>query len=133
MKTTERTLFATLWILIAISVCIWHFWPREQEALTETPRVTLKQDLNTWFTEGRIVKATLSQFHIELSVRPEYLKRLNGEDKRVTLGYRLLRGNSLLIDGRAECRINPSRSLAQLVLENPERMSPNEIVLYLAQ
>jgi hypothetical protein len=132
LKKNEKPLFISLWVILFLGVSLWYFRPQPETEIKGVPTMTLRPELGTWFSGGRITKSTGSQFHVELLIRPEYLLQLHGETRRILLGYQLLRGDSLLADRLTSCQIHSPVSMSEITLENPERVSPNEIVLYLA-
>jgi len=132
MKASERTLYNTFWTLIILASAITFFWPRSTRELADIPNLTLNKELATWFSDGRITHASVSQFHIQLSVRDDYRLSLRGEAQKIAIGYQFLRGNTILFDRHISCRIDPSRYTSELILENPKRVHPNNVVIYLA-
>lgn len=129
---SERALFFSLWGIVFLFVGIWKFWPTPGNSAEFLPPLTIGAELRTLFEDGATTKASPTFFTAQLRLTKQYRELLSGDEKRIHVGYRLLHEDSVLSEGVVPCLIRPQDSTVTLTLQNPERVYPKNIQLYLS-
>jgi hypothetical protein len=131
MTGREKTLFTSLWILLALGFGIWKFWPRETEiTLMDDPKVTLSQELLPLIERAELKKIVPSEYLVSVTLKMDFYKKINGANSPIRIGYEFNREKSF---GGGISVLGPfSSPTSLLALSNPDRVSAKEIRLFLA-
>jgi hypothetical protein len=132
-EASERILFFTLWGLMFIGFGIWKFWPDSGRAVAVSlPPLTIASELKTLFDQGSTTQSLPTFFTVQLHVAKRYRELLSGDEKKIFVGYQLLREDRVLSEGVVPCVIRPQDATVTLALQNPERVFPRSIQVFLS-
>lgn len=97
-----------------------------------TPDVELARNISPIFSQAVLTPTQAAHFQVSLGLTDDYRAQLNDEGKRVELGVRMLSGQTVLEETKAECHAEKSAPFCQMVIQNPQRLHPKRLLLYLA-
>lgn len=123
----EKKLFIGLWLVIAVIVTLWKFWPTATRRQAELPKAVVARELATIVSHATVVASSTSDFSLKLSLVPEYTAKLSGEKRRLWLRYRFMKDERPLFDGEVETVLDPSENQTSLMLPNPLQARPTHI------
>ena len=79
-----------------------------------------------------MVEEAPSQYTVELRLTGRYLASSENGERRLHLGFHLMKGTSLLGKGEVPCILRTSEPNPRLKLNNMNHVSAEEIQLYVA-
>lgn len=132
MTRNEKQLYLTLWLLIAVSVCLWIHWPRKPKApITPPATITISDELSRFFSKARLKDTHPDFYLIEFDVQKPYRAEIT-EPKTIHIGYEVMGERGLLGKGAVPITLDGTSALVTMRLENRNRMALDRIGLYLA-
>lgn len=130
MKTNERLLFFSLWILLILSVLLWKFWPSPKLSVTH-PELVLRKELHERVEKAILESTGPSEFLVRLRFFPAFVRQFEKGSREIHLGFRFLSSRGPLSMGNTTAKLEPPETDLLVRLSNPERVTPRAIELYL--
>lgn len=131
-KSSERTLFYSLWVVLLLAFGIWKFWPGERYAGDANVDILLNQELSPWFSHAIPKGFRRGRYVVELKLTPEYRKSLQGLRRKIQLSYDMTAGEGLTHTGIIDCLLRPQKPTTKIQIPNPFSENAQRIELSFA-
>ena len=131
-KKKKKALFVTMWLILLLGFGLWWFSKRDFRIAYAPPKLHLTSDLESLFDQAWIEEVRPTKITVRLRLTDGYRQRLGNENSQLNIGFEMRGGNSTIKRGSAPCLVTREINGTSVQLENPDRVSPREIHLYLA-